>query len=47
MHYEHTYSALNVVMGMFMFMVMVSPNLAYNYDYTALLMHYNALQVCS
>ncbi len=29
MHYEHTFNALYVVM----LMVMVNPNLAYNYDY--------------
>ncbi len=32
MHYEHIYNALHVVMVM----VMVIPEPAYNYDYTAL-----------
>ncbi len=41
MHYEHTYNTLYVVMDM----VGVNPNLAYNYDYTALQVHYNALYV--
>ncbi len=43
MHYEHTYNALYVVMVRVM--IRVNPNLAYNYDYTALQVHYNLLYV--
>ncbi len=39
----HTYNALYVVMVT----VGVNPNLAYNYDYKALKVLYNTLQVCS